>query len=79
MCRMNPTVGIEKDTNFIAPLLIFLHFIDFKDKYLSSKYLLQYFPIFNSLWCVPIIDVYNEAFHQVVGKAKDELLDEMEG
>ena len=33
---------------------------------------------FNPL-CVPIIDVYNEAFHQVVGKAKDELLDEMEG
>ena len=28
---MIPTVGIEKDTNFIAPLLIVLHFIDFKD------------------------------------------------
>ena len=47
--------------------------------HLSSKSLVQYFPIFNPLWCVPIIDVYNEAFHQVVGKAKDELLDEMEG
>ena len=32
-CGMNPTVGvgIEKNTNFIAPLLILLHFIDFKD------------------------------------------------